>query len=213
MRIRRRCVAFIGGDAMTMLEMFYAVCAVVGGSVFLVQFALMLLGFEDGDGDGLDVADDLDISDDISGEGLTDDHSSSWYFGVISFKTVIAALTFFGLAGLASNSAGIRTEFGLGIAVAAGGAAMYGVYQLMRGLGKLSADGTVRIERAVGHPATVYLKIPGERRGAGKVTVRLQNRTIEYQAMTSDEALPTGARVMVVDVIGPDTVEVVADAV
>ena len=42
----------------------------------------------------------------------------------------------------------------------------------------------------------------------GKVTLSLQNRTVEYQAMTSRQELPTGAKVVVVGVISPDTVEV-----
>jgi hypothetical protein len=38
--------------------------------------------------------------------------------------------------------------------------------------------------------------------------VNLQNRTMEYEAMTSQEPLPVGARVVVVNVLGPGTVEV-----
>jgi len=72
----------------------------------------------------------------------------------------------------------------------------------------LNAEGNVHIERAVGLPASVYLRIPGKRSGTGKVTVKLQDRTMEYLAMTEGGALPTGAPVMVVGVIGPDTLEV-----
>jgi hypothetical protein len=38
----------------------------------------------------------------------------------------------------------------------------------------------------------------------------LQDRIVEFQAVTPAEALPTGADVTVVDVVSPDTVEVVA---
>jgi hypothetical protein len=41
------------------------------------------------------------------------------------------------------------------------------------------------------------------------VTLSLQNRTVEYRAVTPAGALPTGTRVTVVAVVGPDTVEVV----
>ena len=44
----------------------------------------------------------------------------------------------------------------------------------------------------------------------GKVTLRLQNRTVEYQALTPHGALPTGSPVVVTAVLGPDTVEVAA---
>ena len=66
---------------------------------------------------------------------------------------------------------------------------------------------------ATGSTGTVYLAIPGERKGAGKVLLTLQNRTVEYQAVTSRGALPTGAPILVVDVVGPDTVDVVPDPI
>jgi hypothetical protein len=79
----------------------------------------------------------------------------------------------------------------------------------MRTLHRLKADGTVRIERAVGQPGTVYLSIPGQKAGMGKVTLRLQNRTVECQAVTPNQPLATGSKIVVTAVLGPDTVEVV----
>jgi hypothetical protein len=62
----------------------------------------------------------------------------------------------------------------------------------------------------VGQPAVVYLGVPGGRAGTGKVHLTLQNRLVELQAVTTQGAqLPTGADVIIVDVLGPDTVEVV----
>ena len=66
-----------------------------------------------------------------------------------------------------------------------------------------------RIDRAIGRQGTVYLTVPARKAGAGKVTIKLQNRTVEYKAMTGEEELPTGAQVVVVSVVAPGTVEVV----
>jgi hypothetical protein len=60
----------------------------------------------------------------------------------------------------------------------------------------------------VGKAGAVYLRIPANRSGSGKITLNLQNRTMEYQAVTAGEAIPTGANIVVVGVVGPDTVEV-----
>jgi hypothetical protein len=79
---------------------------------------------------------------------------------------------------------------------------------MMRGLHRLKSDGTARIERAVGQNGTVYLRIPAHKAGVGKVLVNVQNRTMEYQAMTNADELLTGAPVVVVHVLGPETVEV-----
>jgi len=52
------------------------------------------------------------------------------------------------------------------------------------------------------------LSVPPHKTGAGKVHLNLQNRTVEYLAMTAEDRIPTGAQVTVTDVLGPDTVEV-----
>ena len=112
-------------------------------------------------------------------------HGSTWLFQVLSLRTVVAALAFFGLAGLAAQAAECTTFNTLLIAVAAGVGAMYAVYAMLRAMRSLRAEGTVRIQRAVGQQATVYLHIPAQQQGVGKVQINLQNRTMEYLATTA----------------------------
>ncbi len=137
-------------------------------------------------------------------------HGTVWLFKMLSFRTVVAALAFFGIAGLAGLSAELSPLVVLVLAAAAGLAAMYGVYWLMQTLYQLRSEGTVRIERAVGLLGSVYLRIPAERSGSGKVTLNLQNRTMEYAAMTAGSELRTGSRVVVTGVIGPGILDVAA---
>ena len=60
---------------------------------------------------------------------------------------------------------------------------------------------------AVGLPATVYVPIPGKRAGVGKVTFRLQDRIVEYQAVTEGaDRLATGEKVVVEAIVSADTV-------
>ena len=89
---------------------------------------------------------------------------------------------------------------------------MYAVYAMLRGMRSLRAEGTVRIHRAVGQQATVYLRIPAQQKGAGKIQINLQNRTMEYLATTPGDAIPSGATVVVTKILGSDTVEVQAVA-
>jgi len=120
----------------------------------------------------------------------------------------VAAATFFGLAGLAARGADFSPTVQVVIALAAGVAAMYGVYYLMRTIYSLKAEGTVRVGHTVGRYGTVYLRIPGHESGAGKVQLSVQKRTMEYLAVTPGDELPTGTKVKVVGVITSDTVEV-----
>jgi len=215
------------------MTFLFLACAVVGGTILICQLVLTLLGLAGSGGDfdssGGDFHGDVGTdfhadaggghdaggADHDAGDGHTDhgqgheDHvSSNWLFSVISFRTVVAATTFFGLAGMAAKSAEFSSPMVLVIALGTGAAAMYGVYWMMQMAYRLRSDGTVRVERAVGRQATVYLTIPGHNSGAGKIHVNLQNRTMEYRAITSGDALPTGAKVVVVNLAGSDTLEV-----
>jgi len=163
------------------------------------------LGAHHGDTGGLHHGTD---GNDAQGAVTASHLNTAWLFSAISFRTVVAALTFFGLTGLATQSAGASTPTVLLIAIASGAAAMYSVYWIMQSLYRLRTEGPVRVDRALGKPATVYLTIPGHNIGAGKVQMNLQNRTMEYRATTAGDTIPTGAKVVVVNVVAADTLEV-----
>ena len=194
----------------------YGICAIIGGTVMVCQFLMTLLGLAHADHGDLGGHADFDAGHgDVGGHDFDADHdfaedhvSSTWLFGVISFRTVVSALAFFGLAGLAADAAELQLVTTFAIALSSGVAAMYLVHWMMQSLYRLREDGTVRIQSAVGKTAAVYLRIPGAKAGAGKVTVSVQGRSMEYPAMTSQNALPTGARVVVTDVIDRNTLEV-----
>ncbi len=184
-----------------MLSWILIICATAGGTVLVCQFVLMLLGVVDL---GVEVPDDMPDGGDVS---LADGHDS--IFGVLSFRSVTAALTFFGIAGLAAESANAGPVLTLLIATAAGFASMYGVYYLMLSMARLGHDRTTRIERAIGKPGTVYLPIPAGGAGAGKVHLRWASGVSEFAAVTSGpNKLPAGAKVVVVRVVDGGTVEV-----
>ncbi|NLF10102.1 MAG: hypothetical protein GX594_19300 [Pirellulaceae bacterium] len=209
----------------------FIICAAIGGTVLVFQFILSLIGLG---GEAFDLDASGDVGHGFGGDGLSLDHidvsgqdgfaldhldvpdadhhvSSTWLFGVISFRTVVAALAFFGLAGLWGQSTGTSTTNTLLLAIAAGVAAMLGVYWLMLGMNKLQADGNIRVQRAIGRHGTVYLRIPGNRSSTGKIQFNLQNRTIESLAVTSGPELPTGAKVVVTGIVNPNTLEVRAE--
>jgi len=191
------------------MEFVYLACAAVGGTLLVIQFVLTVIGLggEDVDFDlGADVPDDIDFGDNA---GHVAAHGPTWVFAVVSFKTLVAAFTFFGLAGMATRSAGWTSLPSLGVAIVAGLIAMYIVHWLMQGLHKLNHDGSLRIERAVGKRGTVYIPIPPSKEGEGKVQLRLQNRIVELKAVTSQsKKLPAGAKVEVIQILTPTTVEV-----
>lgn len=218
------------------MAMLFLFCALLGGTVLVCQFLLTLAGLGGHDVDiadsaGHDIADvphDLsgdahDLSGDAAHEMGTDhdhggdghdashdqQHISTWLFGVLTFRTLVAATTFFGIGGMAARAAELSVPNQVLIAAACGVAALYLVHWLMRAFYRLGEDDTVRISRAIGQEGTVYVPIPGGKVGPGKIHLKLQGRLMEYAAVTAAKApLPTGARVVVVAVAGAGMLEV-----
>jgi membrane protein implicated in regulation of membrane protease activity len=192
--------------------MLFMICAVVGGTILVCQFLLTVIGLgEHGFEAGHDV--DHDFSADAGHDGGIDHahdgqdaahhHGTAWLFAVISFRTLVAAVTFFGLVGLAARSMGQGTGVQLLLAIAAGLGAMYGVHWLIRMISRLGEDATLKVKYAVGQEGTVYVPIAGGRLQAGKIQLKLQNRLVEYEAVTSKpDRLATGTKVKVVGIAG-----------
>lgn len=202
---------------MIALSWLFLICAVVGGTVLICQFVLTLVGL--GGDHGLDITHDVpgvftgDVGHDVhvggahgaesSGHDASGHHGSSWLFAVVSFRTLVAAATFFGLVGLAAQSAAQPVGVQLLLATVAGLGAMYGVHWIVRSMGRLGEDGTVRIHQALGKEGTVYIPIPAAKAQAGKIQLKVQNRLVEYEAVTSGkEKLATGTKVRVVGIAG-----------
>jgi membrane protein implicated in regulation of membrane protease activity len=184
-------------------------CAVVGGTILICQFVLTLIGLG---GDSFDIVDDVPDSADIGDFGdleTGEHHGSTFMFGILSFKTLVAAATFFGLTGMAARTGGFNLAMQLLIAIVCGGSALVIVHWLMRTLFQLGQSGTLQVANAIGKTATVYIPIPGGNKGTGKVQVKVQGRLAEFAATTSSsDKLITGAKVVVVDVIDGSTLKV-----
>lgn len=164
------------------METAYMVSAGVGGAVLLLQMVLLVFG---GDAEG-----DYDHAE----AGMDSDDGS---VGLLSVRTIASFLAFFGLTGWY----GVEENWPAGIAafaaLAAGASMMFVVAWLMAQLYRLNSDGNLNLDNAVGKSATVYLKIPGERSGQGKITVSVQGRSMQFSALTSGPEIPTGAEVRV----------------
>ena len=172
----------------------YLVCAVAGGTVLLIQTGLLLLGFGGGDAD-FDFHHDTD-----TGDGS---------FGLFSVRAVTSFLTFVGLSGWGAVEAGWGPGAALAVAVLAGLVVMLAVASLLRLQLRLASRGNVDPHNAIGTTATVYLKIPAQRAGQGKITVSIQGRSLEYLAVTGGRAIPTGDAVRILSMPTPGTFEVV----
>ena len=158
--------------------------------------------------DAADAAHHFDPADVHHGDHDVQDHGSSFFFRLLSFRSLLAAVAFFGLGGGAADTLGAPSFLSFTAALSAGVIAMMVVAALLHLFMSLREEGTVRMVNVMGQPASVYLTIPGQGSGRGKVTVAVQNRLMEYGAVTDGEELPTGSSVIITDIVNDETVRV-----
>lgn len=178
------------------MDTLYIICAAGGGTIFVAQLLMSLFG----------AAADHDFTAD---HGDIVGHEAH-FWGVFSLRAIVAGVTAFGLGGLAARSIAPGASVTAPIAIGSALVAMLIVAAALKMLSKLTDDGTTKVENSVGAPGVVYISIPGEKNGLGKVHLQLQNRTVELDAVTYGNSLDTGTRVVVTSVIAPGTVEVIA---
>ncbi|VTR98616.1 hypothetical protein [Tuwongella immobilis] len=170
------------------MDSVYLFCVVIGGVVLLLQTGLLLLGLGDDHGH-------------LSHSTDSGDTPSDWWWSLLSVRTLTAGATFFGLGGMLARGAEIAGDRAVLIALACGGAAMYAVNALVQWLLSFQADHTVSLNETIGCQADIYLRIPPNRTGRGKVMLTVRNRTLELDAMTEHGVLlPTGGKAIVLSV-------------
>ncbi len=198
-------------EALTAFERIFAYMAIPASLLLVIQTVLLLLGLGD-NGDG-------DLDSDTSGlcDGTHDgaiDHADHFFdadddadghfepdagLRIFTVRGIVAFFAVFGWSGLALLRGNASAAAALFVSLLLGLIAMVLIALCMRWAMKLQSDGSVQSFNAVGHTASVYLTIPAKRRGRGKVTVTVQERLSEYDAVTDDpQPLPTGSEVLVV---------------
>lgn len=165
-------------------------CAAIGGTLLVLQFLLLLCG----------VGGDHDASGGHAGAFDADHavgHDQGAFLKLFSLQTLTTFATFFGLVGLATEGLHWSPLAVAGTASLAGATALWIVARSMRGLAALQSQGNVDLQNAVGHTASVYLRVPEAGHGHGRVLVQVQGRTVECRAVSRASEIPTGASVRV----------------
>ncbi len=172
-------------DADPTMKMFWYV-ALPASLIFVIQLVMTLLGGDASDGV------DADFSGDLDADGP---------FQLLSLRNLINFLLGFGWGGISFS--GMIENKGLLIFVAV----LTGVFFLllflfiMRQLYKLQEDNTVKISDAINKTGSVYLTIPENRSGYGKIQISIRGSQKEFDAVTDGEALPSGSAIRVVDTL------------
>lgn len=168
----------------------YALIAIPSTLILVVQTVLLFLGVGDGD-DGIDLTGDGQI--DTPGDGGSD--------GLVLFSVrgIMVMLCVGGWSGLALYASGAAQWLTILLSLLCGLAALFMIACLMRAAMKLQSSGNISLAAAIGKTGRVYIPIPPRTQGSGKITLTLQERFIEADAVTTaDRRLATGEAVRIV---------------
>ena len=188
------------------LQIFYGIAA-ISTAILLVQMILLLFGFGDHDMPDHDV--------DLSGghTGGLDGHAhdgDNGGLGLLSVRTILAFLVGFGWSGAVARVAGAGMLLAVPVATITGFLLMLSVFWIMKLFWSFRQSGNLDYINAIGEIGTVYLPIPPEKTGAGRIEVLVQGRLQVVRAFTSaTERLENRRRVLVIDTVGEDSVLVV----
>ena len=152
----------------------------------------------------------MPLPDGVFGSDVPDDGDApDSGFRLLSLRTIIAFLTIFGWVGLITLKQGLPTAWSLIISFAGGFVAMLLVALAVSWMMRFQTDGTRNIGNALGKSGTVYLRIPANREGNGKVNLMLQDTFVELDAVTDEEnEIPSGREVVVIGLSGQSTLVV-----
>lgn len=166
--------------------------------VFLIQTILSFLGA----GHGLD---DLDVPDaDFSADSGIDGTDSG--MNLYTFRNLINFILGFGWTSILLMDKIKSTALLFILAALVGVALVALVMYMFKWLSGMQQSGNINIQKqAVGCQGKVYLTIPAERNGLGKVQISINNSVREYDAITDGDAIPTGKAIKVVEVINNST--------
>lgn len=152
---------------------------------------------------GVDTDIDGDVCPSGDADSITHVHGNFASLRLFTLQGIVAFLAVFGWVSIAAVSGGIPGVGAVPLGFVAGFFAMYGVAKLVQISGKLAENGTVDFRNAIGETAAVYIPIPPNGEGEGKVTLTLQGRFMECNAVSNEkELLKTGTVVRVTDLNG-----------
>ena len=180
----------------TSLDLFMKIlwCIAIASSlIFIIETILTFIG--------ADVEMDADF--DVADGGFEGDPSMNLY----TFRNLVNFLLGMSWTAIILNDQIASKALLMLIAFAVGALLVAAVMYMFKWLSKMQQSGNINIfQSAAGCNGKVYLTIPAERKGTGKVQISINESIREYDALTDSETeLKTGTAIKVVEVIDSST--------
>ncbi len=170
--------------------------------IFLIQSVMTFIGADAGGDMDMDFDADMSADADFSDLG----HSG---MNLYTFRNFVNFCLGFGWTAVLMYEKIRPLALLFVVAFLVGAALVVAVMYLFKLLSSMQQSGNINVYKsAVGCHGNVYLTIPGERKGDGKVQISINGSIREYNALTDDETIPTGTPIKVVEVLDESTLVV-----
>ena len=167
--------------------------------IFIIQSVMTFLGADSGDG-GIDADFDGGFDSEVA------DAAVEGGTNLYTFRNFVNFTLGFGWSAILLQEKITSIPLLLIVSAVIGVALVAAVMYLFKWLSSMQQSGNINLYKtAVGCNGTVYIPIPGERKGEGKVQISINGSVREYNALTDGDALKTTTPIRVVEVIGPGT--------
>lgn len=161
--------------------------------IFVIQTVMTFLGLGDHDADF-----DMDTSD-----GSFDADPS---MNLLTFRNLVNFCLGFGWTAVLMHEKIESNALLIIVSVIVGILLVAIVMWIFKWLSEMQQTGNIDVHKsAVGCEGKVYLTIPGERKGEGKIQITINNAVREYDAVTDGETIKTGTAIKVTEVINDYT--------
>lgn len=172
--------------------------------IFIIQSVMTFLGADGGS--DFDINSDVDLPDSDGSAPIDGNAVHGTGMGLLTFRNLVNFFLCFGWSAILLRESISSTPLLMVVSILIGVALVFAVMMLFKWLSGMQQAGNIDVFKAApGCEGKVYLRIPGERGGTGKVQITINNSVREYEALTDGDALPTGASIKVVDVLSADT--------
>ncbi len=168
-------------DNMTVFQQTFFVIAIVSTVLMIVLIIMMFIGMDEADGFDTTI-DDLDINvDSINDEPISG-------IGGLKILSIRGVLAFLSIGGWTTYILSDTLQYWLASLfgfIAGSIAAVLLAYALNAAM-KLESSGNLDYRGTVGKTAMVYIRVPAQRKGRGKVIMNHQGKTLEVDALTDE---------------------------
>lgn len=173
----------------------------VASLIFIIQTILTFLGADTDGAADVDVSFDTDV-DVADVDAAVGSGGSNLY----TFRNFVNFFLGFGWTAVLLNGSIQSKGLLMLVSILVGVILVALVMWLFKWLYSMQQTGTINVYKsAVGCTGTVYLPIPAERGGEGKVQITIQGAVREYNALTDGDTLSTGTPIKVIEVVNPST--------